>query len=116
MGCPVAVKRLNTNGRDLDSIFKVPLIHLTRITTAQRSAFTQHLCREIIGWKHLSHPNILPLKAVSISIDPPRFCILSEWMPNGNVMEYARSNPEANRLQLVTHLFFPQNFSLFIHQ
>ena len=29
MGCPVAVKRLMTDSRDSDRIFKVPLIHLT---------------------------------------------------------------------------------------
>ena len=30
-----------------------------------------------------------------------QFRILSEWMSNGTLKEYTRSNPEANRLQLV---------------
>ena len=29
------------------------------------------------------------------------FSILTEWMPNGNVTQYAKSNPKANRLRLV---------------
>ena len=65
---------------------------------------TQRFCREIIGWKRLSHPNVLPLLGVSVSTDPPSFRIVSEWMRNGNVMEYTRSNPEVNRLQLVSLL------------
>jgi len=61
----------------------------------------QRLCREIVTWKYLSHPNILSLLGVSVSRDPLCFLILSKWMPNGNVMQYARSNPGANRLRLV---------------
>ena len=63
--------------------------------------FNQRFCGEVVGWKHLSHPNILPLRGVSVSTEPHHFRILSEWMPNGNVMLYIRSNPEVNRLQLV---------------
>ncbi|KAF9784798.1 kinase-like domain-containing protein [Thelephora terrestris] len=62
---------------------------------------SKELCREIIGWKHLSHPNILPLLGVSVSLDPDSFRILTRWMINGNITEYARSNPEVNRLQLL---------------
>ena len=110
---PVAVKRLRMNGGDYDRIFKVLLINLV---DHHYSAFSQRLCREIIGWKHLSHPNILPLLGVSMSADPHCFHILTEWMPNGNVIQYARSNPGANRLQLVSSLvIFPYAFShLFI--
>ncbi|KAF9784796.1 kinase-like domain-containing protein [Thelephora terrestris] len=82
MGCPVAIKYLKTNEEDANRTFK-------------------RLCREIIGWKHLSHPNILPLLGVSVSMDPYCFRILTRWMINGNITEYARSNPEVNRLQLL---------------
>ena len=37
-----------------------------------------------------------------MSIDQHCSRTLTEWTPNGNVMKYARSNPEANRLQLVS--------------
>ncbi|KAF9647235.1 kinase-like protein, partial [Thelephora ganbajun] len=85
LGCPVAIKRLRMNERDSDKIFK-------------------RLCREIISWKHLSHPNILPLLGVSVSTGPYCFSILTEWMSNGTVMRYTRSNPEANRLQLLSQV------------
>jgi len=44
----------------------------------------------------------LPLLGVSVSENPRYFRIVSEWMPNGNVVEYIKSNPEANRLCLVS--------------
>jgi serine/threonine protein kinase len=70
--------------------------YYNRLTSVQR------LCREVLTWKRLSHPNILPLLGVSVSKNPRHFRIISEWMPNGNVMEYINSNPEANRLRLVS--------------
>ena len=50
----------------------------------------------------MSHPNILRLLGVSMSKNPRHFRIISEWMPNGNVMEYISSNLEANRWRLVS--------------
>jgi serine/threonine protein kinase len=97
----VAIKRLKMNEGDPDGIFKV---FTTNVVHYHCSASPQRLCREIIGWKHFSHPNILPLLGVSVSADPHGFCILSEWMSNGNVMQYARFNPEVNRLRLVSPL------------
>ena len=111
-GLPVAIKRLKTNEGDSDRVFKVPLTDIAHYCC---SAFTQRLCREIIGWKHLSHPNILPLLGISMSADPHCLLILSEWMPNGNVVQYTRFNPEANRLQLVRTFAVPLRIFL-IHK
>ena len=77
-------------------------------------SFAQRFCREIIAWKHLSHPNILPLLGVSVSANSHYFRILTKWMPNGNVIQYAVSNPKANRLQLVGSLSRFAGFLLFI--
>ncbi|KAF9778179.1 kinase-like domain-containing protein [Thelephora terrestris] len=85
LGLPVAIKSLGVRGRDDPKTFK-------------------GLCREIICWKHLSHTNILPLFGVSVSEDRCHFSILTEWMPNGNVIRYARSNPKANRLKLLAEV------------
>ena len=98
LGSPVAIKRLRANREGYHRVFKVPPIDSehTRSTTS-----TQGLCREVIGWKRLTHPNILPLLGVFLVADSNCFDILTDWMPSGNLMRYAKSNPEANRLQLV---------------
>ena len=101
LGFPVAVKRLKMNEGDSDRTFKVPPINLAH---RHCLGLIQRLCREVIGWKHLSHSNISSLLGVSMSADLRSFFILSEWMTNGNVMQYARSSPEANRLRMVNPL------------
>jgi hypothetical protein len=90
-----------------DKTFKVQAFKpSTNPTRYHHSPSVQFFCREVIAWRHLSHPNILPLEGVSMSADPPRFVILSEWMPHGDVMNYTKLNPKANRLRLVGHLPF----------
>ena len=37
-------------------------------------------------------------------MDPQHFRIVSDWMQNGNVVEYTKSNPEVNGLLLVSTL------------
>ena len=51
-------------------------------------------------WKNLSHPNILNLIGVPDTLEDGRFSMVSEWMTNGNIMEYVRSNA-GNHLKLV---------------
>jgi len=48
-------------------------------------------------WKYLTHPNILPLLGVTIA----PFQLISTWMPSGDLPEYIKNNPNADRLGLV---------------
>ena len=52
-----------------------------------------------MAWKHLRHPNILPLLGVTFT--ESHFAMVSEWMDNGNVNEFIRIDPDANRTALV---------------
>ena len=105
----MAIKHLRIGTKDeFDKIFKVSDYTLSRPGILHCSfESTQRLCREVLIWKRLSHPNVLPLLGVSVSRDPQHFRIITEWMPNGNAMEYVRSNPEANRLRLVSPAHIP---------
>jgi hypothetical protein len=47
----------------------------------------------------LDHPNILPF--LGATIKSHSLSLVSLWMDNGNINRYIRSNPQANRLQLV---------------
>jgi hypothetical protein len=55
--------------------------------------------REINGDAPISHPNLVPIIEVSETRFP--FCIISPWMPDGNISQYTKTNPDANRLTLV---------------
>ena len=48
-------------------------------------------------WKHLTHPNVLPLLGVTIA----PFQLISKWMPGGDLREYIEKHPDADRLELV---------------
>ena len=52
-------------------------------------------------WKRLSHPNIVPF--LGVTDDPAPLSMVLEWMPNGEIRDYIRKHPEADRLQLVRH-------------
>ena len=62
----------------------------------------QAFCEEVVTWRWISHPNIVPFLGVSETRAP--LCIVSEWMPNGNVRDYVGKNPETSRLQFVCWL------------
>jgi len=51
-------------------------------------------------WKRLIHVNIVPFIGV---ISSP-LQIVSEWMSGGDLTTHIKSNPEANRISLVSHL------------
>jgi len=46
----------------------------------------QRFCREGVAWKHLRHPNILPL--LGVTMGEHQFVLVSEWMENGNINRF----------------------------
>ncbi|KAF9789355.1 kinase-like domain-containing protein [Thelephora terrestris] len=62
-------------------------------------AFMKVFCKEVAGWRRISHPNIVPFLGVSEA--PAPISMVSEWMPNGDVRSYVIKNPEVSRLQLL---------------
>ena len=48
-------------------------------------------------WKHLIHPNVLPLLGVTID----GLQLISNWMSGGHLLGYVHNNANADRLGLV---------------
>jgi serine/threonine protein kinase len=61
----------------------------------------QRFCREAVAWKHLRHPNVLPLLGVTVS--ERRFAMVSKWMEHGNINEFVEKENYVNRAELVCH-------------
>ena len=59
----------------------------------------QRFCKEVVTWKALQHPNILPL--IGVTMSKTKFAMVSDWMVNGNINDFVRARPDANRLELV---------------
>ncbi|KAG8701915.1 hypothetical protein FRC11_011819, partial [Ceratobasidium sp. 423] len=56
--------------------------------------------REIYYWSKMKHENVHQLMGV-IMFNGQSIGMVSEWMENGNLHEYLRKTPSANRLELV---------------
>jgi len=54
-------------------------------------------------WKALRHPNVLPL--IGVSMSETRFTMISDWMADGNINNFVKAYPDANRLELVGFSF-----------
>jgi hypothetical protein len=52
-----------------------------------------------VTWKTLRHPNVLPL--VGVTMSEGRFAMISDWMAYGNINDFVKAHPDANRLDLV---------------
>ena len=66
-----------------------------------RSRIPQAFHQVTVVWKHLTHPNIVPL--LGVTADPPQ--LISDRMPGGNLTEYIANHPDADRIGLVSDLF-----------
>lgn len=97
----VAVKVLKvrpTTGSDRTK--RVGCLHRFCLMTWADPAL-QMFCREVVMWKALHHPNILPLLGVTMT--DTRFVMVSEWMTNGTINEFVKLHPNADRFELVCH-------------
>jgi len=63
---------------------------------------SQRFCREVVVWRALNHPNVLPLLGVTVAED--QLVVVSEWMVGGNIVEFVKVNVNADRLKLVSFL------------
>ena len=60
----------------------------------------QRFCKEVITWKSLRHPTVLPLLGVIMTGN--RFAMVSEWMTNGNINQFVSTHRNVNRFDLVS--------------
>jgi hypothetical protein len=66
-----------------------------------------------VTWKTLRHPNVLPL--IGVTKSETQFAMISDWMVNGNIIEFVKAHPDANRLDLVSFSFKVSSSSLQVH-
>ncbi|KAF9781357.1 kinase-like domain-containing protein [Thelephora terrestris] len=60
----------------------------------------KRLFQEVVVWRRLSHPNVLPVLGISPELFP--LCIVSEWLIDGDILDFVSAHPKVNRLRLLT--------------
>ena len=59
----------------------------------------QKYCKEVVVHKRAVHPNIVPCEGVAPNLF--KFCMVTQWMPNEQILSWIGKYPEVNRLELV---------------
>jgi serine/threonine protein kinase len=87
-GQDIAIKVLRVYQKsDIDKLLKVAPKTVFFIDITEDSV--QEFSSEVIIWRQLSHPNVLPFYGVHRSRgSPPRVCFACPWMENGNVVQF----------------------------
>ncbi|KAG6375569.1 kinase-like domain-containing protein [Boletus reticuloceps] len=66
--------------------------------------YNKQVSKEAIIWRHLRHPNCLPMYGVyRMATDGPNISValVSPWMDQGTLFRYLERNPNADRTQLI---------------
>ncbi|KAG0694751.1 kinase-like domain-containing protein [Suillus ampliporus] len=59
-------------------------------------------CKEAVLWRQLSSEHVLPFHGVYRWPERPSYvCLVSPWMENGNIVDFLKIYPHANRCSLV---------------
>ena len=104
-GQEVAVQVLRVYRQsDYERIRRVSYQQSTQPTVHTNSCISQRFCKEVVTWKALHHPNVMPLLGVTMT--ETQFMMASEWVDNGNINEFVKADANVDRLELVC--YFPK--------
>lgn len=99
-GRAVAVKVLKARRMKMpDNMHKVRARRFT-LSASYTHLISQRLVKEVVGWAWLRHENILPF--IGIATQPNKFSMVSEWIPNGDVMSFISHGPNRNPFPFVS--------------
>jgi serine/threonine protein kinase len=60
---------------------------------------SQSFRNEVVTWRHLRHPNIVPFLGVC---DKSHLCLVSRWMEEGTLLDFFRHHPNQQRTSHVS--------------
>ncbi|KAF9265335.1 kinase-like protein [Marasmius fiardii PR-910] len=86
-----------TVGNQMVSL-KVLRIH-TQPDEAKRKQMIEGFCKEALIWTQLDHPNVVQLLGVNTTLFETRFCLVSPWMDNSNIITFLKMTPGHDRLR-----------------
>jgi serine/threonine protein kinase len=117
-GQAVALRRLRLSEDDRERLLKVRLPLTQSSTRPLTPSYAQTFCKEALLWRHLHHPNVVPV----LGVDKDTFAstgfvaAVSPWMERGNILQYSERNPSYDpkrdflrlvRLFCSRHVIFP---------
>jgi len=83
--------------RNRDRMFAVKSLRVYEVDPVEK--INKKYCKEVIVCKRVKHPNVLSIEGVAPKLF--EFCMVSQWMVNGNLLSYVEKYVGANRLELL---------------
>ncbi|KDR67956.1 hypothetical protein GALMADRAFT_257468 [Galerina marginata CBS 339.88] len=77
---------------------------LRMFQTEDRKLLFKEFCSELLLWRQLRHPNILPLMGANLELFAPQFCFISPWLRNGDIMMYLKQHPGHDRFTSICEI------------
>ncbi|KAK0447531.1 kinase-like domain-containing protein [Armillaria borealis] len=74
------------------------------LTAEERKRLLKELCREAVIWKQLHHKNILPFLGLNTTSFGGRYCLISPWMNNRNIIKFLESNQDHDRMKSIREI------------
>ncbi|KAG8946870.1 hypothetical protein FRC03_001244 [Tulasnella sp. 419] len=91
---------LRTNDREVEVAIKVLRVRGANDASDVAERLYKRFHREVLLWRTLQHPNIVPLLGyIVLSDESP--ALVSPWYTNGNVNDYLKLHKDANRCNMV---------------
>ena len=96
-----AVKHIRTyEVDDLKDVKKVLRLRYSSLIVISHRKSPQGYCEEVVICRRMRHGNILSVEGVAPKLF--ELCVISKWMPQGNVTLYVRDNEKADRMRPVS--------------
>jgi serine/threonine protein kinase len=95
-GRQVAVKALRVHGIQVQAAKKVRCVRVS--ASCSTFILEQAYLHELVVWKCLRHPNIVPFIGVSLLFE---VSLVSEWMSGGTLSSFISQYPDHDRSALV---------------
>jgi serine/threonine protein kinase len=98
-GNDVAIKDFRLR---LDKFVKLKKVRTFRVSGTSAwflSRIPQKFVKEAAILSLLQHRNLVPF--IGVIYKPSRFCIITMWMDNGDVLKYVNTHPDTSRISLV---------------
>ncbi|KAF8998572.1 kinase-like domain-containing protein [Cyathus striatus] len=73
-------------------------------TPGSREKLHKEFAREALVWRQLNHPNVLPFLGANDQMFHQRFCLVSPWMENGNIMQFLERHPNHDRFKAIQEI------------
>ncbi|KAF8183881.1 kinase-like domain-containing protein [Mycena galopus ATCC 62051] len=71
-------------------------VHFLHTRSSELHHIRQKFCREVLVWRELQHPHILPCLGINGDSFPSSLCLVSPWMEHGTVMNYLKEHGHEN--------------------